>query len=80
MPLPNGMKKLQELPVGMDWELVRAGATPGPGQYEVNSANNGFAAAAATGLEDAQQFRSAAGRPLNPEAVAGTNNFKSKAF
>ena len=33
MPLPNGMKKLQELPVGMDWELVRAGATPGPGQY-----------------------------------------------
>ena len=33
MPLPEGMTKLQELPVGLDWQLVKAGQTPGPGQY-----------------------------------------------
>lgn len=33
MPLPEGMTKLQDLPVGLDWQLVRAGQTPGPGQY-----------------------------------------------
>ena len=33
MPLPEGMVKLQELPVGLDWQLVKAGQTPGPGQY-----------------------------------------------
>ena len=33
MPLPEGMVKLQNLPVGLDWQLVKAGQTPGPGQY-----------------------------------------------
>jgi hypothetical protein len=27
------MIKLQNLPVGLDWQLVKAGQTPGPGQY-----------------------------------------------
>lgn len=36
MPLPEGMVKLQEMPVGLDWQLVKAGQTPGPGQYYVD--------------------------------------------
>ena len=31
MPLPEGMVKLQEMPVGLDWQIVKAGQSPGPG-------------------------------------------------
>ena len=36
MPLPEGMVKLQEMPVGLDWQIVKAGQSPGPGQYYVD--------------------------------------------